>query len=55
MTWMHRAMVMLALAALTGLSGVPILAIMFAVAGLLMLDAVLIASLLRLVGRLRWR
>lgn len=55
MTLMHRAIIMLVLAALIGLAGVPILAIMFAVAGLLMLDAVLIASLLRLVGKLRGR
>lgn len=55
MTWMQRAIIMLTLAAALGFAGVPILAIMFAVAGLLMLDAVLIASLLRMLGRLRRR
>ena len=50
---MGRAIVMLLLAACMGFAGVPILAIMFAVAGLLMLDAILIASLLRLIGRIR--
>ena len=53
MTWMGRAIVMLALAACLGFAGVPILAIMFSVAGLLMLDVILIASLVRLIGRLR--
>ena len=53
MSWMARAIVMLLLAAALGLAGVPILAIMFAVAGLLMLDVILIASLWRLFGRLR--
>ena len=50
---MGRAIVMLAIAAFLGFAGVPILAIMFSVAGLLMLDVILIASLLRLIGRLR--
>ncbi len=52
-TWMGRAFVMLLLAACMGFAGVPILAIMFAVAGSLMLDVILIASLLRLIGRIR--
>ena len=55
MTWMHRAIIMLLLAAAMGFAGVPILAIMFAVAGLLVLDVVLIASLWRLFGRLLHR
>lgn len=55
MTWMQRAIIMLLLAAGLGFAGVPILAIMFAVAGLLLLDAVLLASLIRLLGRLRRR
>ncbi|MEM7422866.1 MAG: hypothetical protein AAF334_04030 [Pseudomonadota bacterium] len=53
MSWMQRAVAMLCLAGLVGLSGVPTLAIMFAVAGLLLLDAVLIGSLWRLLLRLR--
>lgn len=53
MSWMARAITMLLMAACLGLVKVPILAIMFAVAGLLMLDAILIASLWRLVRRLR--
>ncbi len=50
---MQRAIVMLILAAGIGFAGAPILAIMFAMAGLLMLDAILIASLWRLFSRFR--
>ena len=39
------------LAGVAGLAGVPILAIMFAVAGLLLLDGLLVAALLRLIFR----
>ena len=53
MSWMNRAIVMLLLAAGLGVAGVPILAIMFGVAGLLMLDLILIASLWRLISRFR--
>lgn len=53
MSWMQRAIIMLVLAAGIGFAGAPILAIMFAVAGLLMLDAILIASLWRLLRRIR--
>ena len=55
MSWMQRAITLLILAALAGFAGAPILAIMFAVAGLLMLDGLLIAGLVRLLGRLRYR
>lgn len=55
MSWLQRAITLLILAALTGFAGAPILAIVFTVAGLLMLDALLIAGLLRLLGRLRFR
>lgn len=51
MTLMHRAIVLLILAAGAGLAGVPILAIMFAVAGLLLLDMVMIGSLWRMIFR----
>ncbi len=50
---MQRAIVMLILAAGIGFAGAPILAIMFAMAGLLMLDVILIASLWRLFSRFR--
>ena len=52
---MTRAVPMLVLAAVAGVAGVPVLAIMFAVVGLLLLDGVLIASLWRLFRRLLYR
>ena len=55
MSWMQRAITLLILAAAAGFAGAPILAIMFAMSGLLMLDALLIAGLFRLFGRLRYR
>lgn len=55
MSWMQRAITLLILAAVAGFAGAPILAIMFAVAGLLMLDGLLILGLVRLLGRLRFR
>lgn len=55
MSWLQRAITLLILAAVAGFAGAPILAIVFTVAGLLMLDALLIAGLLRLLGRLRFR
>ena len=51
MTFMQRALIMLILAGVAGLAGVPILAIMFAVAGLLLLDGLLVTALLRLILR----
>ena len=51
MTMMHRAMIMLALAGVAGVFGVPILAIMFAVAGLVILDLVMLGSLWRMIFR----
>ena len=48
---MGRALIMLCLAACAGLSGVPVLAIMFAVAGLVMLDLIMLGSLWRLIFR----
>ena len=51
MTMMHRAIILLVLAAGAGFAGVPILAIMFAVAGLLLLDLVMIGSLWRVIFR----
>ncbi|MEL6997298.1 MAG: hypothetical protein ACFB03_14345 [Paracoccaceae bacterium] len=53
MSMIQRAIVLLVLAALTGFCGVPVLAIMFAVGGLLLLDAVLLFGLLRALARLR--
>lgn len=55
MSWLQRATILLVLAAIAGFFGAPILAIMFSVAGLLMLDGLLIIGLLRLFGRLRFR
>ncbi|MEM7057247.1 MAG: hypothetical protein AAF557_06650 [Pseudomonadota bacterium] len=51
MTMMHRSMILLALAGVAGFAGVPILAIMFAVAGLVILDAVMLSSLWRMIFR----
>ena len=51
MTLLHRAMIMLVLAAFAGLVGVPVLAIMFTVAGLLLLDAIMIGGIWRLIFR----
>lgn len=44
-------MILLALAGVAGVSGVPILAIMFAVAGLVILDVVMLSSLWRMIFR----
>ena len=46
-----RQVILLVLAAGAGFAGVPILAIMFAVAGLLLLDVVMIGSLWRVIFR----
>ena len=51
MTMMQRAMIMLGLAGIAGFGGVPILAIMFAVAGLVMLDLIMLSRLWRLIFR----
>ncbi|MEM1131197.1 MAG: hypothetical protein AAGH83_11860 [Pseudomonadota bacterium] len=51
MTLTHRALIMLTLAAGAGLSGVPVLAIMFAAAGLFLLDLVMLGGLWRLIFR----
>ncbi|MEM1163979.1 MAG: hypothetical protein AAGJ28_23855 [Pseudomonadota bacterium] len=51
MTLLHRAVILLALAAVAGLAGVPVLAIMFTVAGLLLLDAIMIGGIWRLIFR----
>lgn len=49
MSLMTRALVLLVLAGGAGLAGVPVLAIMFAVAGLVLLDVVLLSGLVRLI------
>lgn len=49
MTLLHRAVILLILAGIAGLTGVSILAIMFAVAGLLLLDLIMLGGLWRLL------
>ena len=51
MTLMHRAIIMLFLAGVAGFGGVPILAIMFAVSGLVMLDLIMLGRLWHLIFR----
>lgn len=51
MSFLQRATVMLILAGVAGLLGVPVLAIMFAVAGLLVLDGVIIGAIIRTILR----
>ena len=51
MTFLQRALILLVLAGVAGLAGVPVLAIMFAVAGLLILDGVVIGAILRAIFR----
>lgn len=51
MSLMHRALILLLLAGAAGLAGVPVLAIMFAAAGLLLLDLVMLGGLWRLIFR----
>lgn len=51
MSFLQRAAVMLILAGVAGLAGVPVLAIMFAVAGLLVLDGVIISAIIRTILR----
>ncbi len=51
MSFLQRALVLLILAGVAGLAGVPVLAIMFAVAGLLLLDGVVIGAILRTIFR----
>jgi len=51
MSLLRRATVMLVIAGIAGLAGVPILAVMFTVAGLLLLDVVVIGGLWRMIFR----
>ena len=51
MTFLQRAAVILVLAGIAGIMGLPILAIMFTVAGLLILDGVIIGAILRTIFR----
>lgn len=51
MTLLQRAIILLLLAGGAGIAGVPVLAIIFAVAGLLVIDGILIGSLWRLIFR----
>lgn len=55
MKWLQRAVFVLLLAAISGFAEEPVLANMFSMTGLLMLDLVLLFSLVRLLGRLRSR
>jgi len=54
MSLLQRATIMLIIAGIVGLAGVPVLAIVFAVAGYLLLDIVVISGLWRMIfGRKR--